>query len=83
MVGKKWHIVSASGSEIVLYPGRQKEFLRPIKWGSFPGDRLLDIYELYFPEPTPEQYLAMSYLCEERDMTGRAQRYLQAAPADR
>jgi len=78
----KWRVESASESELVIAPiapGRQEEPKRPIQWGSLPADKVMDLIESYFPNPTQEEHLVLSYMYRERQMEERAQAHLDKA----
>ncbi|MHC4501741.1 MAG: protein kinase domain-containing protein [Planctomycetota bacterium] len=76
----KWHVSGASERDIVLFPERSRQFLRPVRWGDLPAENLIDLVELYFPKATTEEHLAIAYLCEERGLGERAQMHREAAP---
>jgi len=76
----KWLVSGASERDITLFPGRSKDFLRPVRWGDLPAENLIDLVELYFPKATAEEHLAIAYLCEERGLGERAQMHREAAP---
>jgi serine/threonine protein kinase/outer membrane protein assembly factor BamD (BamD/ComL family) len=78
MAKKPWNIVGATGDEMTIVTGRDNQFQRPVPWGSWPAEQLLDIYDLYFPSPEKEELIALSSLCRERDLADRAQKYLES-----
>ncbi|MHC4252187.1 MAG: protein kinase domain-containing protein [Planctomycetota bacterium] len=79
MEAMKWQVLGATEREVTLFPGREKDLQRPVKWGQFDPDRLLTLIELYAPQPTRAQYMAMAYLCQERGLDARADEYLAKA----
>jgi len=77
----KWFVVEATEREVTLYPGRQKDFRRPVKWEQLDPEQLLAFIEIYMPKPTREQYMAMAYLAQERGLDARGEEYLTKAAA--
>ena len=77
----KWMVLSANEREVVLYPGRQKDFRRPVRWEQLEPEHLLAFIELYMPKPTRERYMAMAYLSQERGLDARGEEYLAKAAA--
>ncbi len=73
-------MTGATERDITLFPGRSKDFLRPVRWGDLPAENLIDLVELYFPNATAEEHLAIAYLCEERGLDERAQMHREVAP---
>jgi serine/threonine-protein kinase len=79
MQSVKWQVLSATARDVTFFPGRQKEMQRPVRWKQFGADQLLTFIEVYAPKPTREQFMAMAYLCQERDLDDRADEYLAKA----
>ncbi len=79
MQGMKWQVLGATARDVTFFPGRQKELQRPVRWKQFEADQLLTFIEVYAPKPTREQFMAMAYLCQERDLGPRADEYLAKA----
>ena len=79
MAKMKWRILEATDRNLSLAAGRDDQFERPVTWGSWKPNNLLDIFDLYFPKPTAEEAKALSYFCTERKLDARAQQYLNNA----
>jgi serine/threonine-protein kinase len=82
MAGLEWRVLKASQADVTLGAGPGNRTLRAARWEDFPAGHLLDLFEMFFPDPTREQHLALAYLCQERGLEARAREHLAAAAGE-
>lgn len=81
MKKQRWHFYGAREGEITFgIRDPVQPMTRPVPWGTLPPEDLIKVYDVYFPNPTPEEGLAISYLCEERDLAGLAASHRGGTP---
>ena len=82
MADLEWRVLKASEADVTLGAGQGNRTLRATRWEEFPAEHLLDLFEMFFPDPTREQHLALAYLCQERGLDARAREHLAAAAGE-
>jgi hypothetical protein len=82
MAGLEWRVLKASEADVTLGAGPGNRTLRAARWEEFPAEHLLDLFGMFFPEPTRDEHLALAYLCQERGLDARAQEHLAAAAGE-